>query len=400
MSRRAGCTIVAKSHLSYARLLARSFRQHHPDVPFYVLLADEGSGWVDASAEPFILVTLEQLAMPHVERVRFRYDQQPFTYACTPALMAALHRLGHDEVIYFKQETLVLAPLSPLFDLLQRHPVVVTPHLVTPLTGPDAGDREQNILQSGVYNIGVLGVSARAPGPDLLGWWADRLSQHCRHDVPNGMHFEQRWMDLAPAFFGVHILRDPAFNIGHWSLPERRVTHDATGTVLVDGTALRVFRFSGYRPDEPTRLTGYNQRLDGTDLGVVHALLARVRQALDDEGYAQTRTWPYAYARFDDGEPVPALARQVYLSLGDDVARFGDPLRTAGPDSFVAWLTSREPGCAISRIWEAVWRSRTDLQTAFPDARTLGAAAFNSWARHFGLAEHHLSPRWLEETPS
>jgi hypothetical protein len=400
MSRRAGCTIVAKSHLAYARVLARSFRHHHPGVPFFVLLADEAGGWFDPAAEPFTLVTLEQLALPHLERLRFHYDQQPFTYACTPALIAALHRLGFDEVVYFKQETLVLGSLAPLFDQLARHPVVVTPHLVAPLTGPDAGDREQNILQSGVYNVGVLGVAALPPGPALLQWWTDRLRRHCRHDVPGGMHFEQRWLDLAPAFFGVRVLRDPSYNIGHWSLPDRRVSLDADGAALVDGVPLRVFRFSGYRPDQAERITGYNQRLDGADLGAVHALVARVRQALDEEGYAVTRTWPYAFARFDNGEPVPALARHLYRELGDQVDGFGDPLRTAGAASYFAWLTGRGPDSHLTRLWDSVWASRPDLQQVFPDARGAGAPALRAWARAFGLAEYGLSAVWLDEEPA
>ena len=49
MSALACGTIVAKSYLSFARVLAASFRRYHPAIPFFVLLADE----VDGYFEPF-----------------------------------------------------------------------------------------------------------------------------------------------------------------------------------------------------------------------------------------------------------------------------------------------------------------------------------------------------------
>ena len=120
----AGCTIAAKPLWSYARVLARSFRTHHPESPFYVLLADELQGCFDPAAEPFTCVPLTALALPRLEALRFRYEQQSFTYACTPHLIAWLHAQGVQRVIYFKQESLVLGSLVPLCDQLGRSPIV------------------------------------------------------------------------------------------------------------------------------------------------------------------------------------------------------------------------------------------------------------------------------------
>ena len=394
----AGCTIAAKPLWSYARVLARSFRAHHPECPFYVLLADEPEGYVDPAAEPFTCVPLTALALPRVEALRFQYAQQPFTYACTPHLIAWLHAQGVERVVYFKQESLVLGPLAPLLDRLGTSPIVVTPHLPDPLAGPDAADREQNISQSGVYNAGVMGVVAHPTSARFLEWWADRLFTDCRHDVPNGLHFEQRWLDLLPAFFeGVHVLRDASCNIGHWSLPQRRVLVAPDGFASVDGHPLRVFRFSGYRPDEPLRPTGYNDRLSWADVGDARLLFERVHQALIAEGYAITRTWPYAYAMFDNGVAVPELARRLYRAMGEDTAPPGDPLRTQGPHSYWDWLQSPAPGTSISRFWHAVRESRPDLQQAYPHLNGEGAARFMAWARQFGVVEHAVPPEWPAE---
>ncbi|MCC7125792.1 MAG: hypothetical protein IT178_13150 [Acidobacteria bacterium] len=306
-----------------------------------------------------------------------------------------------ERVVYFKQETLVLASIAPLFDALATAPVVMTPHLPFPLRGPDAGDREQVILQSGVYNVGVLGVSNHPVARRLLDWWHQRLLTHCRHDVPNGMHFEQRWLDLAPAFFdGVQVLGDPSFNIGHWSLPERTITRDANGEALVDGAPLRVFRFSGFDPDAPDRITRYHDRLSWDSLGEVQRLIASVREALFNEGHAEVRTWPYAYATFDSGVPIPTVARRLYLEMGEAARRFGNPFATAGEDSYWHWLRDHAPGTEVSRLWAAVHAERPDLQQAFPDLTGAGAVAFMNWARQFGVAEHRIDAQWVQDALS
>jgi hypothetical protein len=225
MRARAAGTVVAKSYLSFARVLARSFRKHHPDVPFFVLLADEVDGYFDPSLEPFELLTLANLDLPHPERFRFQYAQQPLSYAATPFLLAALIGRGFSDVVFVKQESLVLGAFTSLFELLERAAIVVTPHLTAPLSGPDATARHLNILLSGTFNVGLLGVAAGDEANRFLRWWQDRVYAHCRYAVPDGMHYEQRWVDLVPALFDdVHVLRDTAYNVGHWNLPERAVS--------------------------------------------------------------------------------------------------------------------------------------------------------------------------------
>ena len=35
------CTIVARNYLAQAEVLAHSFKQHHPDCPFTILIVDD-----------------------------------------------------------------------------------------------------------------------------------------------------------------------------------------------------------------------------------------------------------------------------------------------------------------------------------------------------------------------
>jgi hypothetical protein len=388
-------TIAAKSFLSYARALAISFRQHHPEVPFYVLLADEVDGFFVPEREPFAMLTLDELEIPHLARFRFHYPQQPLSYAATPYLLAHLLRRGFSRVVFLKQESLVLGSFGSVYEQLASSSLVLTPHLVRPLEGADRIARELNILQSGTFNIGLMGVADTPPAHRFLAWWQDRVFTHCRHAVAEGMHYEQRWVDLAPALFdGVCILRDPAYNVGHWNLPERRIAIDGE-RVTVDGEPCRLFRFSGYDPDDPGRLTVHTRRLDRDNAGPAVHVFDRFRDALERAGYHETRHWPYAYATFDNGVPIPDIARRIYLDLGDAGERFGDPRRTAGDDSFFAWLndsddlpSAGEP--AVSRLWQAIHASRRDLQEAFRDPLGSDRDGFLAWTIQSGRREHRI----------
>jgi len=297
MSEGAAATIVAKNRIALARVLADSFRRRHPEIPFFVLLADEIDGYLAPEAERFDVLRLGELAIPDLPRFCSHYSQQELTYASTPFVLRHLLDRGFGRVAFFKQESLVVGDLTPILDLLKTHAILLTPHLLEPPKGAAPIPRERNILQSGVYNAGFLGVSASPAARSFLSWWADRLYEHCRHDVPGGLHFEQRWLDLVPGFFeDVGIVRDPGFNVGHWNLPDREVSV-RDDLVTVDGHACRFVRFSGFDPDRPRSVTRYSSRLDMASIGGAGELFRRYSELLAQAGYQDTKAWPYAYHR-------------------------------------------------------------------------------------------------------
>ena len=388
----AACTIAAKPMLASARVVARSFRRHHPGVPFHLLLADEPDGLEhehdrEGDGE---LIMLGALDLPEPERFRFRYAREPLSYAVTPYLLEHLLDRGYERVLFIKQESLVVGDLTPVAETLHHAAIALTPHLLSPLDGPGAAERERVILLSGVFNLGFLGISDRPAARAFLTWWRDRVEEHCLLAVDRGMHYEQRWADLVPGLFpDVAIVRDPGANVGHWSLPERRIAV-AGDAVTVDGLPCRLFRLSGYDPDRPDAVTRYHDRLRTTDVGDAARLFERYREELADAGHATTRHLPYAYSRFDNGVEIPADARRSYLELGDAARRFGDPFATAGPGSFWSWLTSTDGAGPLTRLWASVHARRADLRDAYPDPAGRDRDAFADWIADHGRAEHAI----------
>ena len=376
-------TIVAKNFLPFARVLAASFREHHPTVPFFTVLADRLDALCAPGGEPFETVLLDDLGIPDLRRLCFGYSRQQVSIAVKPYLLEYLLGRGFTSAIFLDADILVLDSLQPLFDAVGAHAICLTPHLLGPLSGTDRRARDLNILRSGVYNGGFVGVSEHASARRFLAWWADRLRTHCRHDVAQGMHYDQRWLDLVPALFDdVHVVREAGCNVAYWNLPER------------ESSPARFFHFSGFDPECPQTVARYSNRLTMETIGPgIAALFARYVELLRDEGYFECRSWKYGFDAFDNGVPIPDVARRLYLEADGAPDRFGDPFAADGPLSYFQWLNEPVEGSsgAITRLWHAVYRWRGDLQRAFPDVFGADVGRFRAWIGVSGAREHGVA---------
>lgn len=144
-------TIASKRCLALARVTADSFLQHNPGIPFCMLLADEEQGRFDLAQEAFRTLKLGQLRIEEPIQFRFQYTEMELSYACTPYLIDHLLGEGFDGVVFLKQETLVLDSLAPLFDSLERHSVLLTPHLLEPPTGSRTVEWAVKVLRAGSF---------------------------------------------------------------------------------------------------------------------------------------------------------------------------------------------------------------------------------------------------------
>ena len=179
--------------------------------------------------------------------------------------------------------------------------------------------------------------------------------------------------------------------MAHWNLLERRVRADG-GTLTARGKPLRVFRFSGFDPERPDRVSRYSD-LDVRDTGDAVEVFRKYHSMLVEAGHAQTRTWPFAYGSFDNGVPIPDIVRRIYRDLNDDGSRFGDPRRHAeAAGSFYQWL--RRPaglsGRGVSNLWQAIYDREPFVQLRFPHVEDLSSGKFIPWWRQFGEARYRI----------
>lgn len=392
------CTIVSNNYLALARVLAESYREHHPGARVFVCLVDRPHPGVRYDELPFETLPVESLGIEDFASLAFGYGILELNTAVKPFLLEALReRHGLERVFYLDPDVLVLDRLAALEQALERGPMVLTPHITAPLDD-ERQPTERLVLLSGVYNLGFVGLRLDQATAPFLRWWQSRLRRFCLHDVEHGLFVDQSWMDLAPALLpDVQIARDPVFNVAYWNLAHRRPRF-ADGRWRIDGRPLAFFHFSGLPFDELERVSRYQDRIHLSRRPELRPLFEHYRERVMAAGHAALQAVPYAFGRFDDGRPVPELARRVLRRVDPEGARWPNPF-AAGRDGFASWLTEALafPGGTLHRLALSLWEERPDLQGRFPDVCGADRAAFVAHlVDEGGAARAGLPPAFVE----
>ncbi len=404
------CTIVAKNYLPFARVLARSFLDHHPDGRFFVLLIDRGEDLIDPEHEIFTLIEVEELdSVPDLDAFLFKYTILESSTAIKPYFMEHLfRRFELSNLCYIDPDILVLRPLVDVAQRLDADgddptSIVLTPHLNTPMPDDDAHPSELTILQAGSYNLGFLGLRWTEVSERLLTWWQERLYDQCLVRIDEGLFVDQKWMDIVPGIFeDFHVLLHPGYNVAYWNLHGRDLTHDPAGDgYLANGRPLIFFHFSGIDPHHLDLVSKYQNRFTFAELGLARDLYHHYRELILAAGFDECRHWPYAYGSFKSGVAIPDGARELYLSLElSRRGRLGNPFDTDGDGSYWQWMNGPVDGGQarppyLTRLQKYLWSSRPDLQESYPDVEGKDFTYFSSWLLDTGRYELGLEDAFL-----
>ena len=395
------CTIASNNYLPFARVFAKSFLARHPEGRVWTLVVDEPDPTLDYAAEPFGVVFVKDLGIRSFRNVAFRYSILELNTAVKPYFLRYLvEREGCSSLCYFDPDILVTGDLGPLFATLEASDLILTPHILEGIDD-DHYPGEREFLLSGIFNLGFLGFSANERTMRFLGWWEERLHQECVHRIEKGLFVDQKWMDFACAFVdGVEVLRDPGYNVAYWNLVHREIGREGDELVVGD-RPLRFFHFSGVRLDNLEAISRYQDRFTLEDRPDVRPLFERYRDALVAEGALEQRDLPYAYGSFDDGRPIPQLARRILQRLDPDGEIWSDPFSAGSRDSFLAWLTEQvkaPSGALLPRLALALWDERMDVQAAFPCPLGQDDPDFSKWFVEEAARSHDLDPVFAEAT--
>lgn len=329
-------TSITKSYLPKARVLAKSVKSHHPGWTFVLLYADDFPPGFALQDEPFDeILCIEQLGIPNWKAWAFGHQ---IVELCTaikgPAAEYLAARPGVDKIMYLDPDIKVFNSLAPLEALLEHHDILLTPHLIEPESTESAvRDNEISALKHGIYNLGFFAATTRGQGKSFISWWAQRLLTFCRDDIPGGLFTDQRWCDLAPAFFDrLHIVRDPGYNVATWNIAHRPLSSDGEGNYMAGQHPLRFYHFTGYDSgDGFGMLSRY-----AADQSVARALWNDYGKDLDAAGQGQAAYRGWKYAHYDNGEAIPREARRLYRDRPDVQNAFPNPYSTDDP-CFLSW---------------------------------------------------------------
>lgn len=385
MSRTCIFTIVSRNYLHYARTLMDSIEKFAPDADRIVGLCDK-AGDFDFSKENFDILEMSSLDIPLIDKFIFRYTILELNTAIKPYVISKLFQQGYEKVIYFDPDIRVYASLDEMLSLLDEHQMLLTPHLTGPLDDEKLPS-ELNILVSGSYNLGYIGLRNTPEMQNFAHWWEGKLYEDCVVDLPRGLFVDQKWMDLAPGMYsGVFINRNAGWNVAYWNLKHRsvEVSQDCESGYRVNGVPLLFFHFSGFSGESKT-LSKHQDRFTKESAGpAVQALCRDYALQLDDNGQATTSKIPYAYGTFADGTRIPDFARYIYRDDYDWKRSQDDPYESDGCANYLGYLNEpvvlngrRIPW--ITRLALKLYQARPDLQEAFPDLSGSHGKRFADW---------------------
>lgn len=388
------CTIIAKNYVAHARVLARSFAEHHPSGRFYVLVIDDFDGYIAPADEPFTVVTPAELEIDDFPRMATLYDVVELSTAVKPWLMRwLLARSPDDMAVYLDPDTRLYAPLDEMFAAVHEHGLVLSPHSVDAMPRDGLRPNEQDILIAGTYNLGFIGIGSGAFADQLLEWWAERLETDCIVDPSRGFFVDQRWIDLVPGMAeSFHLLRDRGFNVAYWNLPSRPVRQAEDGRWRAGDVALRLFHFSGFDWTQPHLLSKHQNRISLADEPALARLCDDYAREVAANGAEEARDWPYTYAATASGMALTVVVRNVYRELVASGVPVGSVFDPAEEQAFLDRLNAPAPvaaggGAGITTYLAALYEQREDLRRAYPDLAGADADAYLGWAQVFGEGE-------------
>ncbi|MCT2586582.1 FkbM family methyltransferase [Actinophytocola sp. S1-96] len=408
-------TIVARNYVPAARVLAESFRRHHPDAGFAVLVIDADTDELTGLAHDVPGVRFlgpDDIAIDRAEfgRMALAYTVTELSTAVKPWLLRTL-LAEHEVAIYLDPDIEVFGSFATEVGALAvEHEIVLTPHVLEPMPRDGLRPSEADIMASGVFNLGFIGVSRDAA--PFLQFWADRLRQDAISSVTEQLFTDQRWVDNVPALFRHTKVVDPGWNVAYWNVYQRPLALEADGTLTASGHPLRFVHFSGYRPEKPWLASTHyadRPRVLLSEYPLFAELAADYRTHLFDAGYLRALDdVPYRWNTLPDGTPVSMSLRRAYRSAWVDAERRGTP---APPNPFgddtaeelLRWAcapaTPDQERAGLSRWSYALWHSREDLRQVYPDPLHADAEGYRHWCRTSGLNERALPAAAVADRP-
>lgn len=380
-------SICSGNYFPYARILFSSLKEYHPEASLFLCLADKINSQLNIDGVE--IIPANELKIPNFNEFAFRYDITEFNTALKPfAMQILIEERGFDQVVYIDPDIKFFAPMTPVFEALEKGAnFVLTPHIHRPAEG-DEYPGDFGVMKAGIYNLGFIAVDNSSDAIDFLHWWGRKLRFHCINQQDQGIFVDQKFVDLLPAFHNnVAILRNTNLNVAYWNLTQRNLEKTESGW-LVDGKPLIFFHFSGINPKNPDRLSKYTEAFKDNLEFPIQAIIEHYISDLKKLGYAQEMKRAYGYGLFSNGLPITTIMRRCYRNLeypGSD-----NPF-----DTFYQYLNKRSnltlPNSPwlVTNLMYFIWEQRADLQKAFNLETPDGCLNYSVWfvenASYYGI---------------
>lgn len=325
-------TICSRNYLGQAATLMTSVREHEPDVSRFIVVVDRRTDVVDIDPLIANLIWPDELSIPDLEYKALVFDVVELNTNVKPSAIKYLLE-SFDQCLFLDPDTVLYAPLQPVWDGLSTANVVLTPHLLDPKSTLTF-KAQQDLLRHGGFNLGFIGLARSAETLRFLDWWEVCCLEWGFNAQTDGFFVDQKFVDHGPVLFeGFKVLRHRGLNVAYWNLHERAVENRG-GVWMVGDEPLLFVHYSGFIYDpkgpEVDWISKYPAVANLAQRPEVRPLFDDYRRRLTANGYPDLVKIPYSFASFDNGLPVPRLARRLLGSGALAVSTRQQPFSAAG----------------------------------------------------------------------
>lgn len=331
MKKNCAFTICATNYIGLAKVLERSIRSHYQEVDFYIIVADEPGESLVNSLEDNVIIAKDALNSTYSEEkwndMAFKYDLTEFCTAIKPASIKYLFEKGYEKCIYFDPDIFVFSSISGIYESLDKYEAIVTPHITQIHLAEKGNIREQQLLCSGVYNLGFLGLRNTNRTNNFICWWLNKLKDKCFASIPENLFTDQKWVDLLPSFMGnqLCVSMDMGLNMAPWNFHERMICEKNADLYVgcrEEGmpqlSKLIFVHFSGY--NYKALLNGDVVQRNIRDMSSyddLRVLFRIYKENLELSHIDNYISHPYTYGTFDNGCLISKEVRRLYRAYSE-----------------------------------------------------------------------------------
>lgn len=326
-------TICAKNYIGLALALEKSIKEHSNDVDFLIFVSDEFSEEEKINELPENIIIAKDaigISQEQWNQMSFKYDLTEFCTSIKPSCFKyVFEKFNPDACIYFDPDILVFNSLDTIYNKLEQHSIIVTPHITTIQDLYTGKLNERNLLYSGMFNLGFLALKKDQHAQKMLDWWEIRLEDRCFQNMMENYFTDQKWMDFLPSFFPDQLLisRDLGLNVAPWNFYEREVVSKDNQFYIKN----RINKFDAAEfPLTFVHFSGYNYKslIDGAivqgniktlevfaDYQKIFDLYADFIKQSDFSRYVKLR---YTYNYFSNQVSISSVYRKLFRRLHED----------------------------------------------------------------------------------
>lgn len=271
---------------------------------------------------------IEDEDIPDFKILSFKYSVIELTTALKPFLALKLLK-NNSKVIFFDPDVMVFNSLNSIFDKLDKHPIIITPHYFSPKINGMIDD--SRIMRFGSFNLGFFAVNNSKESKEFLKWWSERCLNDGFDDAQFGIFTDQKWISIAPTFFpDIHTTYDPGYNVAFWNIDERKITKSADGIFVINKDyPLVFFHFSSFDFNSPDKLSrkkfnlGENSSDIIADISVLYSNNVKKYNTIADNS-------TYSFDYMSDGQYISPTLRRAYASMINKFPVHYDPFDSEG----------------------------------------------------------------------